>query len=54
LGERGPEAVIPLNRGGGAPIEVNIYVQALDGESFRRIIPRLKDELRLELRRAMG
>jgi hypothetical protein len=46
LGERGPEAVIPLNQGGGGR-SINIYVE-LDGHQIVRAIGQpLVDELRL-------
>lgn len=52
IGEAGPEAVVPLGRGGGgglgATFSVTIY--ALDGDSVRRVVPEIARELNAYLR----
>jgi len=53
LGEAGPEAVLPLRALSQQTIHLEITVQAIDADSFRRIMPTLVDELRLELDRRM-
>lgn len=54
IGEAGPEAVIPLtgpNRGGfGGDIHIHIHISAIDGESVRRVIPKIAAELQRHMR----
>jgi len=55
----GGERFLPPGGGGAAGTTIifergAFEIQALDADSFQRIIPRLKEALRLELRRAMG
>ncbi|HLA18296.1 MAG TPA: phage tail tape measure protein [Dehalococcoidia bacterium] len=61
LGERGPEAIVPLNGAGGAlnsaggagmGMTVIFNISALDGESVRRIMPGMVRQLQDHLRGA--
>lgn len=59
IGEDGPEAIVPLSgmRGGGGSrgrtgiLNFTINISAIDGESVRRIMPTLVDEMNRELGR---
>lgn len=53
IGEAGPEAVVPLSRGGMGG-DVHIHINALDGASVRRVIPQIVRELAQHDRRAYG
>jgi len=52
LGEAGPEAVIPLKRGGGAAIVINIYGNTFmsDREAAEKIGDMIIDKLKFELK----